>query len=72
VQNFVKLLSTDTLKQIGKDWDEYSLVGSIGDCTLRKLATEQMKLVDSSNVTWWMRDLAFEAYRELYMRSINL
>lgn len=69
MKDYVKTLSTETLRQIGKDWDEFSLVGSIGDCTLRQLATEQMKLAKGNKIENWMYNLAFDAYSERLFRA---
>jgi hypothetical protein len=69
IQEYIEKQSTNTLRSIAGDWEDFERDGHIGDCTLRNVATELMTKVSANNVTFWMREVAFSTYRELYKRT---
>lgn len=76
MQNDFRKFVTDRPKfellQIVMDWSIFEDVGAIGECLLRQLAREwcNLKLCGNFNVTV-MKDIAFEAFRELYRLSLQ-
>lgn len=64
VREYVHDLSENDLIQICFDYETFEIVGSIGDCVLRKHTNILMKKLGArTDVTTWMRDLTFEAWR---------
>lgn len=72
IGKYVQEQTDDQLKQLVADYEEFETKGKIGDCALRYSAEWIMvELGTNSHVVTWMEKLAFEAYRELYRRSLR-
>lgn len=68
-QAYISSQNTETLGQIIKDWEQFEKEGNIGDCELRRTAQFIMGKLASSNITFWMKDVAFMTYREMLKRT---
>jgi hypothetical protein len=65
LRDAVEKLSTEELKQIVADWDQFEKDGAIGDCALRLFAQNFLKDagIPKERITWWMKEVTFEALR---------
>jgi hypothetical protein len=71
LQERIQALSTDELREIIRNYEQFEEDGSIGDCLLRSIAEgikEDLGCISGFPVVLWMEKVAFEAYREAFHR----
>ena len=72
LQERIQALSTDELREIISNYEQFEEDGSIGDCPLRSIAEgiiEDLGCISGFfPVVMWMEKAAFEAYREAFYR----
>lgn len=72
IQQRVRAMYDHALQSLIADFEQFEADGYIGDCTLRREAeTIGAEVKDPHNVVIWMKQVAFETYRELYWRSLD-
>lgn len=72
VQQFVKTLTKEQVRQIIHDYDVMSVEGYIGECELRTQAKTLMKqLCNDSMVIMWMESLYKECLAAIYYGELN-
>ena len=72
IQQRVRAMYDHALQSLIADFEQFEADGYIGDCTLRREAEKiGAEVKDPHNVVTWMKQVAFETYRELYWRSLD-
>jgi hypothetical protein len=70
IREWVQSQSENTLRQLVADQETFEAAGMIGDCLLRQKAEQLGELLgEGSRVVLWMDRIAYESYRELYLRT---
>jgi hypothetical protein len=71
LQERIQALSTDEIRGIISNYEQFEEDGSIGDCPLRSIAEgikEDLGCISGFPEVMWMEKAAFEAYREAFYR----
>lgn len=63
IRAYISILPLKEVLRLIEDYEEFERVGSIGDCALRRTAQSFTAPYDS--IVMAMRDVAFEAYRNV-------
>ena len=63
IRSYISILPRKEVLSLIKDYEAFEQAGSIGDCALRR--TAQDFTPPGSSVVNMMRDVAFEAYRDV-------
>lgn len=73
LRDHVGNMDDDTLKDIIRDYDQFRQAGAIGDCTMRRVASEYIHKTNArqGDVVLWMESIVKEAYRVFAMRYLN-
>jgi hypothetical protein len=74
LQQFVNNLSDEDRQQIIKDYDKFEHDGFIEDCILRTSTITLIRQLGANEnmITLWMKELAFEIFREYAYKYIGL
>lgn len=68
IKQRIENLEIETIKQLIADYEQFERDGFIGDCELRKLATDGF--FENANVSIFMYQIVFECYRVLANKYI--
>jgi len=74
IQEKIQELSTDELRELISNYEQFEREASIGDCPLRFIAEgvkEDLGVISGFPVVLWMEKVAFETYREAFKRYEN-
>ena len=74
LKEFVNNLSDDEKIQIMKDYNQFEKDGFIGDSAIRTNARKLIRQLGANEnmITMWMKDIAFECYREYAWKYVGL
>jgi hypothetical protein len=69
IRAYISILPQKEVLQLIEDYETFERMGSIGDCALRRTAQSFTAPYDS--IVMAMRDVAFEAYRDVARRYLE-